>query len=210
MNFTWKKFWSTGILFGFFAFLPMSCGLLCWDSCGCGPSPEKQEIRIKSFLTMPVDQSNTEIPVTETRPFDQSFIRLRIDEVEVKAQSSFEQKPSWTMGTAFACSPAPPVSQNTLYLIQIISEKEFITHDGTQYAIGDNISLLFGMSYFFAQELTTLQNFIAPGLRLTYDDFFKIGLLEDPEKELNLKFTIRLRFDDAQEFLLTDQILNIQ
>ena len=210
MKHTWKKFWPTGILFGFLAFMPMSCGLLCFHPCGCEPSPKQQEMRIKSFSTQVVDQSNTEIPVTETRLYDDSFITLRIEEAEVKTQSSLEQKPNWAMGTAFACSPAPPLTENTLYLIQIINEKEFTTTDGTQYPIGENISSLFGMSHFFSEGLTTIKNFVGPGLKLTYEDYFKIGFLENPEKELNLKFTIRLRFDDAQEFLLTDQILNIQ
>ncbi len=45
---------------------------------------------------------------------------------------------------------------------------------------------------------------------LILEDYFKIGLLENPEKELNLIFTIRLLFDDRQEFLLTDQLLNVR
>jgi hypothetical protein len=48
------------------------------------------------------------------------------------------------------------------------------------------------------------------GRKLTVEDFFKIGLLQNPRKELKLRFSIRLVFDDAQEFLLTGQILGIQ
>jgi hypothetical protein len=102
------------------------------------------------------------------------------------------------------------MTENTLYLIQIINQKEITLIDGTNYSVGDNISSLFGMSHFFAPGLTSIENFVAPGLKLSFEDYFKIGFLVNPEKEINLEFTIRLVFDDAQELLLTDQILNVR
>ncbi len=210
MNYTLKKFWATGILFGFFAFLPMSCGLFCNDSCGCGPVPSPQEFRIKSFATRTVNEANVEVSSIESRPYTQTFIRFGIDEVEFQTQSQVQSPESGSLGFAFACSPLPPMSENVLYLIQIINEKEFTDSNGTLYQIGENITSLFGMSHLFAPGLSTIQNFTNPGKILTFEDQFKIGLLEDPQKELNLKFSIRIRFDDAQEFLLTDQILNVR
>ena len=190
--------------------MPMSCGLFCgYDSCGCSPLPKPQDLRIKSFATLTVNESGNEISASETRAFNQVFKTLRIKEAEFRAQSSIESTSS-AFGLAFACSPLPDRTKNTLNLIQILNQKEFTLADGTNYSQGDIITSLFGMNYFFAQGLTTIENFTAPGLRLILEDYFKIGLLENPEKELNLIFTIRLLFDDRQEFLLTDQLLNVR
>lgn len=206
-----KRVFTTLSLFSFLALMPMSCNLFCAsDSCGCEPSSKPQEIRIKSFATQLVNESNVEISESEINPYDQVFITLLSNEVEFKTLGSIESSQTWTFGTAFACSILPPTTENTLYLIQIINEKEFSSNDGTVFSPGENISALFGINYIFSSELTTIQNFIGPGLKLTQEDKFKIGLLQNPHKDLQLKFTIRLRFDDAQEFLITDQTLNVR
>lgn len=205
-----KRIFTTISLFSILALLPMSCGLFCYDSCGCGPLPKPQELRVKSFEILTVNESGSEISESETKGYNQIFKTLRINEAEYKTQSSIESPSSPSLGTAFACSPIPPSTKNTLYLIQILNEKEFTLGDGRNYFEGDNISSLFGMNHFFAQGLTTIENFIAPGLRLTLEDYFKIGILENPGKELQLEFTIRLVFDDRQEFLITDQLLNVR
>lgn len=114
------------------------------------------------------------------------------------------------MGIAFACDPAPPTSQNKLQLIQIINQENFTLAEGSEYRAGENLNALFGVNRFFNSELESFEGFIESGRKLNlYEELF-LGLLDNPEKELNLKVTIRLLFDDGQEFLLTDQILNIQ
>jgi hypothetical protein len=210
MKNSFKKLFVTVILFAFFAFLPISCGLLCRDSCGCGPSPKLQEIRVNSFLVSTVDNAGTEMSDSVAKAFDQVFKSIRIDDAEFL--SEFQNNPTTfsSFGTAFACSPVPPKTVNALNLIQIISEKEFTTSVGIQYSEGEIISSLFGVNYFYGAELTALEDFVEGGLELFQYEDLKVGILVDPKKELNLKFTIRLVFDDAQEFQLPNQILNIQ
>lgn len=210
MSLGYKKLFATFCLFSFFSLLPMSCGLLCRDSCGCGPSPKAQEMRIKTFSLETVDDRGAKIADSQVKSYNQIFRTLRIDEVEYLSENQDINSPSFSFGTAFACDPAPPTTENTLYLIQIINEREFTSSDGIQFMIGEDISSLFGMNHFYTAGLTTIDNFVAPGLKLYRDESFKIGVLENPGKDLLLKFTIRLVFDDAQEFLLTDQVLNIR
>ncbi|MFN3997303.1 hypothetical protein [Algoriphagus sp.] len=205
-----KRIFASLTLFSFLALMPMSCGLFCGnDSCGCGSLPKPRDLRVKSFETLTVNESGNEILDSEIKAYNQVFKTLRIKEAEYKVQSSIESTSS-TLGLAFACDPAPDRTKNSLYLIQILNQKEFTLADGTNFSVGDNITSLFGMNHFFAQGLTSIENFTAPGLRLIREDYFKIGVIENPGKELNLKFTIRLLFDDRQEFLLTDQLLNVR
>ncbi len=209
MKNSWKKLFTTVTLFAFFAFLPISCGLLCRDSCGCGPSPKLQEIRVNSFLVSTVDIAGVEVPESVPNAFDQVFKSIRIDDVEFLSEIQNAPTSFSSFGTAFACSPIPPKTVNALNLIQIISESEFTTSDGIQYSEGETISSLFGGNYFYGAELIALEDFVEGGLELFQYEDLKVGMLANPEKELNLKFTIRLVFDDAQEFLLPNQILNI-
>lgn len=208
MKIAQKRLFTTLCLFSLLALMPMGCNLFCYDSCGCGPTPKPNQLVVRSFETQTVDIAGKEISKEESKPFDQVFLALRIGEYEFQTQS-MESQDTWSLGTALACDPPIPVTEDTLYLIQIINQQEFTLIDGTTFSEGDNISGLFGMSHFFAPGLRTLSNFMAPGKRLRLEDYFKIGLMERPKKELNLEFTIRLVFDDAQEFLLTDQILNV-
>ena len=210
MKNSWKKVFTTVTLFAFFAFLPISCGLLCRDSCGCGPGPKLQEIRVNSFLVSTVDKVGVEVPDSVAKTFDQVFKSIRIDDAEFLSEIQNTPSSFSSFGTAFACSPIPPKTVNALNLIQIISEKEFTTSDGIQYSEGDDISSLFGGNYFYGAELIALEDFVEGGLELFQYEDLKVGILTNPQKELNLKFTIRLIFDDAQEFQLPGEILNIR
>lgn len=210
MKINQKRLFTTVSLFSLLALMPMSCNLFCYDSCGCGPTPEPYLFVVQSFITQTVDETGTETPETEMKPFDQVFKSLRIEEYELHTQSMIESPRFSSFGTALACSPLPPESKYTLYLVQIINQTEFTLIDGSTFSVGDNISTLFGMSHLYAPGLSTIKNFMAPGLKPSLEDYFKIGFLENPEKELKLKFTIRFVFDNAQEYLLTDQVLNVR
>lgn len=197
-------------LFSFLALLPMSCGLFCNDSCGCGPIAKPRKFVIESFVTKTVDSSGIEIPETQSRNFDQIFISVEIEDVKYTSEAKIEGSSPRSQGLAFACSPAPNTSINELQLIEIINEREFTLADGTEYENGENLTTLFGISPVFSTNKVPIEEFTRLGSKLAFDDFFKVGLFQNPEMELNLEFTIRLVFDDAQEFLLTDQKLNVR
>lgn len=206
-----KRIFTTFTLFSILALLPMSCGLFCVnDSCGCGPVPKPREFVIESFVTKTVDGSGNEIPETQSRNYNQIFKSIEIRDIKYISEIKVEESSPWSLGLAFACSPAPDTSKNELQLIQIINEMEFTLADGREFEVGENLNSLFGIGQVFLTNLVPIQEFTRLGSNLTFDDSYKIGLLQNPEKELHLKFTIRIVFDDAQEFLITDQILNIR
>lgn len=211
MNSHSKRILTTFSLFSFMALLPMSCGLFCGnDSCGCGPVSKPREFVIESFATRTVDGSGNEILKTQSRNFDQISISLEIKDIKFTSHAKVGWEGLINPGFAFACSPAPDTSKNELNLIEIINEGEFTLADGTKYPIGEKITSLVGINRVFNNGVVPIAEFTGLGRKLTFEDSFKIGLLQNPGKELQLKFTIRLVFDDAQEFLLTDQILNVQ
>lgn len=197
-------------LFSFLALMPMSCGLFCNDSCGCGPLPKPRVFVIESFDIKTVDGTGREIPETQNKPYNQMFKSLQIKDIKFISNLNIEALYTGSLGLVFACDPAPDASKNALKLIQIINEKEFTLDNGTEYGVGVNLTSLFGINSVSSNSIVSISEFTGLGRPLFFEDFFKIGFLENPKKELNLKFTIRLVFDDGQEFLLADQILNIQ
>ncbi|SEF87701.1 hypothetical protein [Algoriphagus boritolerans] len=206
-----KRIFTTFTLFSILALLPMSCGLFCGsDSCGCGPVPKPREFVIESFATKTVDGYGNEIPETQSRNYNQIFKSIEIKDIKYLSAIKVEEPTPWSLGFALACSPAPDTSKNKLQLIQIINESEFTLADGREFGVGENLNSLFGIGHVFQTNLVPIQEFTRLGSNLNFDDFYKIGLLQNPEKELQLKFTIQLVFDDAQEFLLSDQILTIR
>lgn len=196
--------------FSFLALMPMSCGIFCNDSCGCGPVTKPREFVIESFATKTVDVSGNEIPETQSRNYNQIFKSVEISDRKFTSEAKVKGSNPLSLGLAFACSPAPDTSINELQLIEIINEVEFTLADGTEYEVGENLNSLFGISEVFRTNLVRIEEFTRLGAKLTFDDSFKIGLLQNPGKELQLEFTIRLVFDDAQEFLLTDQLLHVR
>jgi len=203
---TYLTFW----LFSFLALMPMSCGLFCTDSCGCGPSPPLKNLVVKSFEAETINADGQQIQPTLSQPYNQVFKVIRIKDFEYVSLNTFDFFEPWNLGTAFACSPIPPSTKNTLYLIQILNQKEITLGNGTKFELGEDISSYFGMSHFYGPNLISISNFIGPGIKMIQEDNFKIGFLKDPEKEINLGFTIRLVFDNGEEFLLENQIHSIK
>lgn len=210
MKLNGKRIFTTISLFSILSLLPMSCGLFCNDSCGCGPVTKPREFVIESFATKTVDELGNNIPETQSRNFDKIFKSVEISERKFTSEAKVEDSMHLSLGLAFACSPAPDTSINELQLIEIINEVEFTLADGTEYAIGEKLNSLFGISEVFRTNLIPIEEYPQIGAKLTLDDFFKIGLFQHLGKELQLEFTIRIVFDDAQEFLLTDQTLNVR
>jgi hypothetical protein len=205
-----KRIITTISLFSTLAMLPMSCGLFCNDSCGCGPVTKPREFVIESFATKTVDELGNNIPETQSRNYNQIFKSVEISDRKFTSKAKVEGSMPLSLGLAFACSPAPDTSTNELQLIEIINEVGFTVGDGTEYEVGENLNSLFGISEVFRTNLVPIEEYPQFGAKLTLDDFFKIGLFQNPGKELQLEFTIRIVFDDAQQFLLTNQTLNVR
>ncbi len=210
MKISTKRGITTFGFFFFLAMLPMSCGLLCRDSCGCKPLPKPREFRIQSFTTRTIDVAGREIPEDQIRNYAQIFKSLEIKDIEYTAKVRIEEHDPWYFGLAFACDPIPNSSKNELIKIEIINEREFTLADGREYIVGENMTSLFGTNRVFNTSIVPIGDFTGLGRKLTFDDFLKIGLFENPGRELQFEFTIRLVFDDGQEFLIPNQILNVQ
>lgn len=205
-----KKLLATFSLLTFLAILPMSCGVVCLDTCGCNPSFPQQTLKIKSFEVLTVAGNGQRIQPTLAQPFDQVFKAIRIKDFDLITLEKSDFLEPTSLGTAFACSPPPIIAKEKLSRIQVINLKEITLGDGTLLSLGEDITPYFGMNDFFAQGLVPVNQFLAGGRSLILEDFFKLGFVRNPGKEINLELSIRLLMDNGEEFVLANQIHSIR
>ncbi len=205
-----KKLLATFGLLTFLAIMPMSCGVVCLDTCGCNPSFPQQKLLIRSFEVLTIAGNGQRIQPTLTQPFDQVFKAFRIKDFELISFENSNLFEPWSLGTAFACSPPPIYAEEKLVQVQIFNLKEVTLGDGTSIALGEDISPYFGINDFFAQGLVPVNQFLSGGRTLILEDFFKLGFIKNPGKEISLELSIRLLMDNGEEFILGNQILSIR
>lgn len=205
-----KKLFLTVGLLTFLALMPMSCGLVCTDSCGCSPNFPEQKLLIKSFEVLTVAGDGQRIQPTLTQPYDQVFKAIRIKDFDLVSLAEPDFFQPWTLGAAFACSPPPVESIEKLRNIEIINLSEQTLADGTVLKLGETITPYFGMNDFFAQGLIPVNDFLKNNKDLVLEDFFKLGFTKNPGKPINLEITIRIVMENGKEFILNNQIHSIR
>lgn len=209
MNLASKRIGLTICLFSFLALIPMSCGIFCQDSCGCGPSAPAQNLIIKSMQLLTVDPSGQTINPLDTLPYNRVFKSLEIKDFEIKLISE-NFSPSTSFGLAYACSPLPVYSRDEIIGIKILNKTSVTLADGTTISPQQDISSYFGMTFFYNDQLITFQEFIGTGRLFFFGENFKIGFIQSPEKPLKLEFDVEVSFKSGKAFLLENQVLSIR
>lgn len=209
MNLTSKRIGLTICLFSFLALIPMSCGIFCQDSCGCGPSAPPQDLVIKSMQmrTMaPIGQTANPL---DTLPFNQVFKSLEVKEFEIILLSE-NFWPSSSFGLTYACSPLPVYSRDEINAIRILNKTSVTLADGSTLNPQQDISSYFGMAFFYTEKLSTIQEFIGNGRYFFLGENFKLGFKQSPGKALKLEFDVEVTFKSGKAFLLENQVLSIR
>lgn len=209
MTSIFKKAFFSVSLFTFVALIPLSCGVICNDSCGCGPTFEVKDFNITEMEALTLVDQGQQVSPSGTYPFDEVVKGIRIKSFQTIAVTE-PRSTTGIPGVAYACSPPPPQSASNLADVKIINLKEVILPSGESLKVGDDISSYFGMNYYFEEGTRPIPEFLEGTLELFADDFFKLAWVQDPVSELNLVFTIRVQLESGLEFSLTDEILNIR
>jgi hypothetical protein len=208
MRRTIKNTLATFGLFAFMAMLPISCGLVCTDSCGCGPQPVASDFRILSFNMMTLDSNGTEISSETFLPFDQVRKVFGVDNFEMLATS--ESTFSGFPGFAFACSPLPPKSIESLIDLKIYNTKEVEFEDGTIFKVGDILNDYFEMSTYFSSDAKSISDFLMDGHQLFLDELIQLFFTKNPQKQMVINFNMEFTLETGRKLSLNDQTLSIE
>jgi len=204
-----KKIFFTVGLFSLLAVIPMSCGLFCQDSCGCGPITPPQNLLIKSMQLNTVDALGQAVDPMESYPYDKVFKSLEIKDFEIKVVSELIG-PSTTFGMAYACSPLPISSKDEIVGIQIKNKKEETLGNGIVLSPEEDISSYFGITFFYSKNLVQIQEFVGTGRTFVFGENFKLGFLQAPGKTIRLEFDLEVSFKSGVKFLLANQVLTLR
>jgi len=205
----YRRSLATVILFVFISLLPISCGILCNDPCGCGPRFEVKDFNILSFETLSLTKPGQRVNPTTPLPYDQIFKVFRI--LETQTLTALETNSSNGIpGVAFACSPVSPKSAQQMTGIQLLNSKELTLGDGTVLKVGQDISEFFEINYFFEEKTLSFESFFKEPITIYQEDLFKLGWKQDPKKEIILEFSIRIFMTGGKEFNLNNEILSIR
>lgn len=199
----------TVIVFAFIALLPISCGILCNDPCGCSPQFEVKDFNILSFETLSLTKSGQRVDPNTPLPYDQIFKSFRVLDIQTLSYSE-KSETSSMLGLAFACSPITPKSVQMMTDVRLINLKEVTLGDGTVLQLGQDITEFFEVNYFFEDKTLPFNSFFKKPLTIYQDDLFKLGWIQDPKKEIILEFNIRIFMTGGMEFNLNNEILSIR
>lgn len=205
-----KSFGLTLALFSFLALIPMSCGLFCQDSCGCGPGTPPQELIIKSMQLNTLNLIGQPVNPLDTLCSREVFKALQVKDFEIKTIADTYSAPSFTFGTAFACSPLPAYSRDEIATIKVINKKQLAVGDGLMWNESEDITAFFGMGYFFTGKLFPIEEFIGNGKSVYLGEFYVLGFNLSPTHPIKLEFDVLVRFKSNKEFLIENQVLSIR
>ncbi len=202
-----KRTLATLFIFSALALLPVSCGFLCNDTCGCGPQFEVKDFNILSFETLTLTKAGQRVNPSTPLPYQEVFKAFRILETRTIA---FSDSGSGIPGIAYACDPQPPKSAEQMKGIQILNTKEVTLGDGNQLKVGDDITSYFEINYFFSESTVPIDAFFIAPVQVYREDLFKLGFKKNPGKEIELEFSLRIFFTGGKEFNLNNEILAIR
>ncbi|EAZ79233.1 hypothetical protein [Algoriphagus machipongonensis] len=204
-----KKLVSITVLFMAFAILPISCDVLCNDSCGCGPSPETKDFNILSFETRTVDANGNELDPLSFQPYDQVYKEFGIDEYEFISYESNSKIMTGIPGVAYACSPIPPKSQEKLITLEIYNTSELVLGDGTTLKVGDLLNSFFEIDSDYISEPKSIEDFFAEPVELYNYEKFRLSFTKNPEKETLITFSLHFIFENNKEITANNIVLSI-
>jgi hypothetical protein len=210
MILTSKRAGLTLALFSILALIPMSCGLFCQDSCGCGPSAPPKDMIIKSMQLFTLTSNRQAVNPMDTLPFNQVFKAIQVKDFEVKILAESTFAPALSYGLAYACSPSPLYSRDEITSIKVINNKQVSLADGTTIRPTDDITRLFGMGNFYSGNLISVEEFIGTGKTVILEENYKLGFTKSPGKPVKLEFEVKVIFKSGKEILIEDQVLNIR
>jgi hypothetical protein len=209
MRFLDKKIFLTIGLFSLLALIPMSCGLFCQDSCGCGPISPPQNLLIKSMRLNTVDPLGQAVNPLDSFPYDKVFKSLEVKDFEITVVSEIIG-PSTTFGMTYACSPLPISSKDEIIGIKIRNKKEVTLGSGVVLKPEEDISSYFGISFFYSNNLVKIQEFIGSGRSFVLGENFKLGFFQAPGQPISLEFDLEVNFKSGVKFLFENQALTLR
>lgn len=199
-----KNFVSFIFFLFLFGAIPVSCDILCLDSCGCGENFPPKDFSIKGL-------SVNDFLLNQT--FNPDFFYPKAELFKLIEVSQFEflshaDHPNNTMGLiplAKACSPAPNKSSESISQILITSKNQFVISSEQKIEVGTDISEYFVATGYPTSSGESISAYLAdnPNIYLGEGLFLKwnFPLAENSE----LIFDIQIKLNNGESFIFENE-----
>ncbi|MCL6261416.1 hypothetical protein M3O96_20115 [Aquiflexum sp. TKW24L] len=203
-----KNFTAFILFLFFFGAIPVSCDILCRDSCGCGKIEKANDFMVKEFQVVNFIRGQVYNPEVYYKK-DEFYKVLDIKEFEFISQSIPNQGMGFIQG-AFACDPGPHMSAESIIDILIINKREWISFEGEIFPIGSDISSHFTISDYPHLSGESISDYLASGKRMFLGEGlflkFESALIEDSD----LMFDVEIKLSNGNNYYFQNEKMKIQ
>ncbi|MBN3519646.1 hypothetical protein JYB62_06480 [Algoriphagus lutimaris] len=209
MGASFKNSITTLLIFLVLALLPISCDVVCNNPCGCGPAPQVRNFNIISFSSASYNLNGIKVSNELFLPYNEVYKSIKVEDFEFVSQAEPDSKGNFP-GLAFACSPVPPKSTNSLLYLEIYNSNEVTLGDGTVLKVGEVLNDYFEISSDFTTSPKSIADFFTEKQEIYSFEPFKLYFIKNPEKEIVITFSVRFFLENQVEKVLNEVILSIK
>jgi hypothetical protein len=192
-----------------FGAIPVSCDILCRDSCGCGKIEKTKNFIIKEFQIVNFIQGQVYNPEVFYNK-DEFYKVLDIKEFEFLTQTESTNQGMGFIQGAFACDPIPPMSSESISNIQIINKREWISSEGEIFPVGTPISSQFTISDYPHLTGDTILDFLASGKSLFLGEGIFLKWESVLKEDSELVFDIEIKMTNGDVFSFQDEKMKLR
>jgi hypothetical protein len=200
--------WIALLLFGI---VPTSCDIFCNDSCGCGPLAAVKDFTIKNFGTENIVMNIESFNPESFYDRDQYFKVIKVVDFDLISEGIPNKKTGSMIPGAFACSPVPSFSVQSVTGLKIINKQETEIAENDLLTINQDISERFLVTDFPQFEGKPIAELLEEERKLELGESLLIQWKDDLQGgTLELVFDIIISLSDGQEFILENEVMRIK
>lgn len=203
-----KNFVAFFLFLILFGAIPVSCDIICLDTCGCGDNPPPPSFTIKDFEASDFLVSQTFNP-DFYYPKEDLYKLIEVSDYEFLSQAENPIQGTGFVQVATACSPAPNQSSESITVIKITAKKQIGISLGSDIAIGSDISGYFLVSNYPSNSAVTISEYLKEKPKIYLGDglFLKWNspLVENQE----LVFDLEIELSNGKVFVFEDEKMKL-
>jgi len=203
-----KNFVAFVLFLLMFGAIPISCDILCFDSCGCGNNAPPKDFSIKNFDVKDFLMGQTLNP-DFYYPKDDFYKLIEVSDFEFLSQTGYSIPGAGFIQIAKACSPPPNQSKESITGIRVRTKKQFVVSPEENIEIGSDISGYFLISNYPSNLAETISDYlkVKPKIYLGHGLFLKwnSSLVEN----LELVFDIEIELSNGKIFVFDDEKMKL-
>jgi hypothetical protein len=199
-----KNFVAFFLFLVLFGAIPVSCDIICLDSCGCGNNAPPKDFSIQDFKVTDFLLGQTFNP-DFYYPKEDFYKLIEVSDFEFLSQGEHYIPGSGFIQVGMACSPAPNVSKESNTGIMITTKKQFGILPEENIEIGSDISGYFLISNYPSNSAETISDYLKSEPRIYLGDGLFLKWNSSLVENLELVFDLKIELSNGKIFVFEDE-----